>query len=89
MARVVASTPPAAASTPSSGLLGSGVLAANIASFLGRGGRRLQGRTLGPAVLLLHGISLSSTCWVVNAPTESLGFILADAGYDLRVGLKL
>jgi pimeloyl-ACP methyl ester carboxylesterase len=34
-------------------------------------------------VLLVHGISLSSTCWVVNGPDESLGFILADAGYDV------
>lgn len=33
-----------------------------------------------PPVLLLHGISLSSTSWVVNAPSESLAFILADAG---------
>jgi pimeloyl-ACP methyl ester carboxylesterase len=36
-----------------------------------------------PPVLLVHGISLSSTCWVVNGPDESLGFILADAGYDV------
>lgn len=31
-------------------------------------------------MLLLHGISLSSTCWVVNSPDESLAFILADNG---------
>ncbi|MEW5305961.1 MAG: hypothetical protein WDW38_009892 [Sanguina aurantia] len=36
-----------------------------------------------PPVLLLHGVSLSSTCWVVNEPSESLAFILADAGYDV------
>ena len=34
-------------------------------------------------MLLVHGISLSSTCWVVNRPDESLGFILADKGYDV------
>jgi hypothetical protein len=31
-------------------------------------------------VLLLHGISLASTCWVVNDPDQSLAFILADRG---------
>ncbi len=40
-------------------------------------------RAPGPPVLLVHGISLSSTCWVVNQPTESLAFVLADAGYDV------
>lgn len=38
-----------------------------------RGGQRQP-------VLLIHGISLASTCWVVNAPDESLAFILADEG---------
>ncbi len=33
-----------------------------------------------PPVLLIHGISLASTCWVVNEPDESLAFILADRG---------
>ncbi|MEW5302334.1 MAG: hypothetical protein WDW36_005133 [Sanguina aurantia] len=42
-----------------------------------------QSTTVGPPVLLLHGISLSSTCWVINSATESLAFILADAGYDV------
>ncbi|GAX76371.1 hypothetical protein CEUSTIGMA_g3817.t1 [Chlamydomonas eustigma] len=37
----------------------------------------------GPPVLLLHGISLSSTCWVINQPDQSLAFILADKGYDV------
>jgi len=36
-----------------------------------------------PPVLLAHGISLSSTCWVVNEARESLGFVLADQGYDV------
>ena len=35
---------------------------------------------VGPPVLLLHGISLCSTCWVVNDPEQSLAFILSDAG---------
>ncbi|PNH10572.1 Gastric triacylglycerol lipase, partial [Tetrabaena socialis] len=36
-----------------------------------------------PPVLLIHGISLASTCWVVNEASQSLGFILADRGYDV------
>ena len=36
-----------------------------------------------PVVLLIHGISLDSTCWVVNDPSQSLAFILADAGWDV------
>jgi pimeloyl-ACP methyl ester carboxylesterase len=34
-------------------------------------------------LLLIHGISLSSTSWVVNGRDESLGFVLADEGYDV------
>ena len=37
------------------------------------GGRR-------PAVLLLHGLSLSSSCWVAMEPNASLAFVLADQG---------
>lgn len=38
-------------------------------------------------LLLIHGISLSSTSWVVNGRDESLGFVLADEGYDVWVAL--
>lgn len=31
-------------------------------------------------VLLIHGISLASTCWVINTPQQSLAFLLADQG---------
>ena len=45
-----------------------------------RGRRASSSSHLGPPVLLVHGISVSSTCWVVNQPDESLAFILADKG---------
>lgn len=34
-------------------------------------------------VLLVHGLLLSAEDWVVSGPEKSLGFILADSGYDI------
>ena len=36
-----------------------------------------------PAVLLHHGVTLSSACFVVLDPQSSMGFYLADAGFDV------
>lgn len=39
-----------------------------------------------PPVLLLHGLFMGGDAWFMDSPNESLGFILADRGYDVWVG---
>ena len=36
-----------------------------------------------PVVLLQHGLIDSAATWVLNGPTQSLGFVLADLGFDV------
>ncbi|CAJ2630516.1 unnamed protein product [Trifolium pratense] len=45
-----------------------------------------NGRERGPPVLLLHGLFMAGDAWFLNTPEQSLGFILADHGFDVWVG---
>merc|ERR1712233_217779 len=39
-----------------------------------------------PAILVQHGLLCSSADWVISTPSKGLGYILADAGYDVWLG---
>ncbi|KAL8541497.1 hypothetical protein ACS0TY_002675 [Phlomoides rotata] len=40
----------------------------------------------GPPILLIHGLFMAGDAWFLDSPTQSLGFILANRGFDVWVG---
>jgi pimeloyl-ACP methyl ester carboxylesterase len=49
-------------------------------------GRNKSASSPGRPVLLQHGLIDAATTWVLNFAEQSLGFVLADAGYDVWLG---
>lgn len=51
-----------------------------------RGRRTSNSKSPKSVVFLQHGLTMDSTNWVLNSPSDSLGYILADRGFDVWLG---
>ena len=49
-------------------------------------GKGQNGTGTRPVIYLQHGLLCSSADWVMGIPEKSLGYILADAGFDVWLG---
>ncbi|XP_012528143.1 lipase 3 isoform X2 [Monomorium pharaonis] len=52
----------------------------------GRDDEKEAKSTIRTPILLVHGLGSSSADWILMGPGRSLGYILADAGYDVWLG---
>ncbi|KAI3922399.1 hypothetical protein MKX01_006088 [Papaver californicum] len=46
----------------------------------------IKSKSFGPPILLQHGLFMGGDSWFLNSKEQSLGYILADQGFDVWVG---
>ncbi|CAJ0936903.1 unnamed protein product, partial [Mesorhabditis belari] len=50
------------------------------------GRNETRSKKLRPVVFLQHGLLCTSSIWLLNLPSQSAGFVFADAGFDVWLG---